>query len=277
MTVNFSGDETRLAFIGAGHMGVALIDGLVASGYAPERIAVFDIDSSALERLHNRTSVRVFDTASAAVEGADLLLLAVPPKNLPDVCAKLASAVQQQAPLVVSIAAGVRIELLLEWLGGGVRVVRAMPNLPASIRRGISGLYAPASISTAERAVVERVMSAAGAAVWVDSESALNWVTAISGSGPAYFFLMIEVMQQAAESLGLSRDLARELALETACGASELARQSALDADCLRRNICIEGGTTQAAIGVLEQSGFRQILTDAIEAAATRATALAER
>ena len=263
----------RITFIGGGNMAASLIGGMRAQGIAADAIAVSDPNASQRENLHAQHGVRVFSDNAAAVEGADIVLLAVKPQMMEQVCRDLAPSLGQR-PLIISIAAGITCANLQQWLGE-LPTVRCMPNTPALLRQGISGLYASTEVSEEQRAQASRVLESVGAVVWLDNEQQINAVTAVSGSGPAYFFLMIEAMTTAGKQLGLPREVAAQLTLQTALGAARMACESGVDAAELRRQVTSPNGTTAAAIAAFEDGGFRDLVATALKAASDRSVELA--
>lgn len=264
-----SGTES-IAFIGGGNMARSLIGGLVARGHAPDSIRVAEPVAALREALHGDFGVQVFDDAVAAADGAGTWLIAVKPQLMREVCAALAPLAQVQRPLVVSIAAGIPAPRLECWLGGDVAVVRAMPNTPALIGAGVTGLCANARVDAAGRTWTDFLLSAAGKTVWLDDEARMDAVTALSGSGPAYVYLLAEAMQAAGEHEGLPADAARTLALQTILGAARMLTESGEPAAELRRRVTSPGGTTQTAIETFEAGGFRELVARAIHAATER-------
>lgn len=266
---------TRIAFVGGGHMATSLVGGLIARGTPAGAITVADPVPEQRERLHRDFGVHVVDQGVAAVHEADVVVLAVKPQQMAEACRTLAPALAARRPLVISIAAGIRLQDLGRWLGPDVPLVRTMPNRPALIGCGITALYAGHEVGDAAREAADRVMAACGPTVWVTDERQMDVVTAVSGSGPAYFFLLIEAIEQAGIDLGLDPVTARKLSVETAHGAGRMAA-SAFDSPAeLREQVTSRGGTTAAALEVLEAGGLRAILANAIAAAARRSGELA--
>ena len=222
------------------------------------------------EALHRDFGVQVAEGNADAVQGAATWVLAVKPQVLRDVCEALAPLAQAARPLVVSIAAGITSTQIEHWLGGGVAVVRCMPNTPALLGAGVTGLYANARVDAAGRDAAAALLAAAGETVWIDVESLMDAVTAVSGSGPAYVFLLAEAMQAAALRERLPADAARTLVLQTVLGAARMLTESDADAAELRRRVTSPGGTTQAAIESFEADGFRELVGKAIHAATRR-------
>lgn len=265
-----------ICFIGGGNMAQSLIGGLIHNGYDSQHIIVSDPDSTRLQQLAELYSVRTSEHNLPAVEVADVLLLAVKPQILAQVCQQLQPSVQQKQPLIISIAAGIRSTDIERWLGGNLPVVRTMPNTPSLIQAGATGLYANARTSTEQKAIAEQVLQAAGLTLWVEKEALLDAVTALSGSGPAYYFLIMQAMQRAGEQLGLDAHSADLLARQTALGAARMATEGEDDPATLRAKVTSKGGTTAAAIASFEASQLDQIILRALTAARDRATELAD-
>lgn len=268
------GYRMRLTFIGGGNMASALIGGILARGGAAADIQVADVMPQARERLHAEFGVAVHESPVAAIAGSDCVVLAVKPQQLRDVAIGLAAHVGTR--LVLSIAAGIRTDDLSRWLGGHARIVRAMPNTPALVRAGITAVYALPAVTPAEREAIQQTLSAAGKVLWVAREQLLDAVTAVSGSGPAYAFYLIEAMQDAAMQLGFDVDAARLLSVETVLGAARLAEASDASAAVLRARVTSKGGTTERALSVLEARGVKQSLVDAMVAAEARSRELGD-
>lgn len=251
-------------------MARSLIGGLLKRGQAAENIAVSEPFPATAESLAGDFGVAVYSDSAAAVVGKAIWLLAVKPQMMREVCEGLRAHADTSEPLVISIAAGISLASLRQWLGPKAKIVRSMPNTPALIGAGITALFAQGDVSAEQRYSAQEMLNAAGASVWVDSEALMDAVTATSGSGPAYFFLMIEAMQAAAISQGLSPEVARALVLNTAYGAAKMALESDEPASILRERVTSPGGTTAAALAVFEQAGFRAHVNDAITAATAR-------
>lgn len=268
--------QPTLAFIGAGNMGGAILRGLIRQGYPASSIIATGRDLERLQELAATTGVRVTDNNVEAIEQADVVILGVKPQMMKAVCEPLAEVVQRRQPLLISIAAGLQVESLESWLGGSLPLVRSMPNTPSLVGAGIAGLYANSRVTAEQKSWVETISKAVGQAVWVDSEQQLDAVTAISGSGPAYYFLFTEALAQAGEQLGLTPELALQLARQTAAGAGRMLETTDdLPAE-LRRKVTSPGGTTEQAILSFEQKDLRGLVTQATSAAAARAAELAE-
>jgi len=266
--------KTRIAFIGAGNMAASLIGGLRAQGVDASQITASDPGADTRSRVHAEHGIEVFEDNAEAVAGADVVVLAVKPQVMKAVCQTLQPTLQD-GQLIVSIAAGITCASLQAWLGARP-VVRCMPNTPALLREGVSGLYATLEVTDAQRQQAEQLLSAVGTAVWLEHEQQLDAVTAVSGSGPAYFFLLIEAMTAAGEKLGLPRETASQLTLQTALGAARMAVSSDVDAAELRRRVTSPAGTTEAAIKSFQGNAFEAIVEQALQAAATRSAELAE-
>jgi pyrroline-5-carboxylate reductase len=267
--------EPTLAFIGGGNMARSLVGGLIADGWKPARIHVADPDPQQTELLARRFSIVTTADNRAAVEHADALVLAVKPQVIRTVAGELAPLIRLRHPLVISIAAGIRETSLREWLGKDTAIVRTMPNTPALVQSGATALYANPAVSKAQRNLAESVLRAVGLAIWVDDEAMMDAVTALSGSGPAYFFLLMEALTSAGSRLGLPEDTARLLALQTAFGAAKMALESVEDAAQLRRRVTSPGGTTERAIGVFLEHDFEGMVLQALQAATERSRELA--
>ena len=260
----------RIAFLGGGNMATALIGGLLAKGADARSISVVEVSPAARERLGARYPVHIATAPDAAVQRSEVLLLAVKPQ---DAKAALAS-ISVNRQLVISIAAGLTLSALSRWLGGYRRLVRCMPNTPALIGAGIAALHALPEVSADERKKAEGILGAAGEVVWVDEERLLDPVTAVSGSGPAYVFWLIEQLSASAEKLGLPADVSRKLALHTVLGAAKLAASSDESPATLRKNVTSKGGTTEAALKVFDEEKLAQHFARAVEAASRRAAEL---
>lgn len=269
-------NDVTLAFIGAGNMAASLVGGLVADGWDPARIRVADIDPGQLERVAAAAPVATYIDGRAAVEAADAVILAVKPQVMKDVAAELADSIREHRPVIISIAAGIQASALAHWLGEDTAIVRTMPNTPALVQSGATALYANTAVSDEQRSLAESILRAVGLTVWIDDEGQMDAVTALSGSGPAYFFLFMEALQAAGRQLGLADETARLLALQTAFGAARMALESNEDAATLRRRVTSPGGTTEQAINCFIESGLEDIVGRALQAAANRSRELAE-
>ena len=262
----------RIAFLGGGNMAAALIGGLIAKGTDARSISVVEVSPAARERLVSRYPVHVATAPDAEMQRAEVVVLAVKPQDAKSAVASIS--VQRQ--LVISIAAGLTLKTLSRWLGGHRKLVRCMPNTPALIGAGIAGLYALPEVSAEERKKAETILTAVGEAVWVPEERLLDPVTAVSASGPAYVFWMMEQLAASAEKLGIAPDVAKKLALHTILGAAKLAASSSEPPATLRKNVTSKGGTTEAALNVFEEEKLAERFRRAVEAASRRATELGE-
>ena len=268
--------DSNIGFIGCGNMARSLIGGLIADGYPAARISAADPDSGQRQRTSEQFHIEVFEHNRDVIRGADVVVMAVKPQVLPATLREEAGELLRQRPLLISIAAGVRIDTVLKSLGGELPVVRVMPNTPSLIQAGASALYATDAVTSGQRDLAEGIMRAAGLALWLDDEAHMDAVTALSGSGPAYFFLVMEVMEKAGVKLGLSAETARLLTLETAFGAAKMALESRLDAGELRRQVTSPGGTTEQALEVLmDKGGLEGLFEQALAAAKRRSEELA--
>jgi len=267
----------RIAFIGGGNMAASLIGGLRAQGLPASAICASDPGADRRTELHDAHGIDTFADNAQAVAGADVVVLAVKPQVMQTVCRDLAPHLQA-SQLIVSIAAGITCASLQQWLGADTprAIVRCMPNTPALLRQGVSGLFANAAVSDEQKRQAEQLLSAVGLALWLDREELIDAVTAVSGSGPAYFFLLIEAMTAAGEQLGLPRDTAAELTLHTALGAARMACESDVEAAELRRRVTSPNGTTEAAIKAFQAGGLEALVQQAMDAAARRSAELAE-
>ena len=266
--------EVTISFIGAGNMASSLIGGLVASGCHPDRLWASNPSEARLRALHARFGIHTSTDNEKAIALADVVVLSVKPGVCRQVCTALHAPIQATRPLVVSIAAGVTLASLAHWLGETVPIVRCMPNTPALVGAGASALYANPVVDAAMRDLAESILRAVGITLWVDAEAQLEIVTALSGSGPAYFFRVMEALIHGAKALGLSEKQATLLTLQTALGAAKIALESNEDPATLRQRVTSPGGTTEAAISVLETADIDKLFEEALSAAHARAKAL---
>ncbi|RME35126.1 MAG: pyrroline-5-carboxylate reductase [Gammaproteobacteria bacterium] len=265
-----------ISFIGCGNMGLSLIGGLIADGHPAENLRAMDKEPAQLDRLHRLFPVRGTDRLEEAVAEADVVVLAVKPQGLKALCLELAPLLPGPGPLILSVAAGIPTGALQRWLGEERAVVRAMPNTPALVGSGASALYATAQVSEEQRILAENILRAVGLVIWLEEEEQMDAVTALSGSGPAYLFLVIEAMEAAGRELGLEPQQARLLSLQTAYGAAKMALESELDPATLRQQVTSPGGTTERALEVLESGGLRSLFLNALTAARDRSRELAQ-
>jgi pyrroline-5-carboxylate reductase len=267
-------DDT-LAFVGGGHMARALIGGLLAAGRDPASIRASDPLPDARRQLESSfPGIAVHADNAAAVRDAGTWVLAVKPQHMREVASGLAPLAAAARPLVVSIAAGIRIADLAAWLGPRVPIVRTMPNRPALLRCGVTALFAGESVTPSQRARAGGILGAVGGQVWLEDEALMDVVTAVSGSGPAYVFLLIEMLEAAAVAGGIDAPDARRLAVETVHGAARMAREVGEDPATLREQVTSRGGTTAAALAVLERAGIRDTFASAVRAGALRSREL---
>ncbi|HEY1180935.1 MAG TPA: pyrroline-5-carboxylate reductase [Rhodocyclaceae bacterium] len=264
----------RITFLGGGNMAAALIGGLREKGFSAAGMQVIELNPETREALTDKFGVRCTDTVDAASLNCEVLVLAVKPQQMREAVAPFVGKLGAQ--LVVSIAAGLRVADLARWLGGHQRIVRTMPNTPALIGAGITGLYAAAGVDAEQRELADTILAAVGSTVWVEDEAQVDAVTAISGSGPAYVFYFIEALEAAALELGFDLPSARKLALETTLGAARLAARSNDAPAILRERVTSKGGTTEAALRSLEGDAVRAAIARAAKAAAARGRELGE-
>lgn len=270
------GAQPLIGFIGAGNMARSLASGLLKNGWGKNQIILSDPEPAQRQAIESVLGVKTFTDNQVVAAQADILVLAVKPQVLGEIAMNLASAVQKKKPLVVSIVAGVRLEDLDRWLGGGLAIVRTMPNTAALIGSGAAGLYPNERVNETMRNQAESILRAVGVTVWLDDEYLMDVVTALSGSGPAYFFLVMEALEQAAIDSGLDPKQARLLTLETAFGAAKMALEGHEEPSQLRRRVTSPGGTTEQAVKVLEQGDIRHLFKKAVQAAVNRAREIAD-
>ncbi len=257
-------------------MAAALLGGLIAHGWPAAAIRVVDRNAEKRADLHARFGVQVPAEAGPAVAAADILVLAVKPQGLAQTVAELADVIHNSQPLLISVAAGVREPDIRRWLGYDAAIVRTMPNTPAMLGKGASALYANPHVSTAQRATALEILQAVGLALWVENEAELDAVTALSGSGPAYFFLFMELMAKAGTELGLNSETALQLTLQTAQGAAAMAQSGEASPAELRQRVTSPGGTTEHALQSLEQDDLAAIVARALGAARDRSVELGD-
>lgn len=266
---------TQLAFIGAGNMAACMVAGL--SEHAPwAEVLVADRHPEKLSDLARRYNVVPAKTNQDAVASASVVILAVKPQAMKAACLEIRAVIQKTKPLIITVAAGVETAQVAQWLGGALSIVRAMPNIPAQVQQGMTGLYAGSHIGEAERALATRIFSAIGVSIWVPNEDDMHAVTAVSGSGPAYYFMFMEAMEQAAVSLGLNKEAAHLLVTQTALGAATMAQSSRWSPAELRKQVTSPKGTTEQAILSFEQDGLRTMVQQAMIACAKRSESIAQ-
>ena len=268
--------QPKIAFIGAGNMSKALVSGLVGSGYESNKIVIANPSKEKLQYFSESLSVRTTSDNVEAAQQADMIVYAVKPHKVRLISEQLCEVVKQNQPLILSVAAGVKINSMAKWLNYTGPIVRAMPNTPASIGEGCTGLFANTAVSDDQRIVVERIFGSIGVFAWLPKESLLNVVTAVSGSSPAYIFSIMEAMQKAAITMGLDANTASLFTAQSVLGAAKLALKQDNQFAKLREAVTSPQGTTQAALDVFKQQKLDKIIADGMQAAADRAEELAE-
>jgi pyrroline-5-carboxylate reductase len=265
-----------ISLIGAGNMGSSLIGGLIAAGHPNDKLWAADTSLDKLDRLKATFNIHTTLDNTEAVITADVVIFAVKPLLFAPVAKELAQTLQIHRPLIISIAAGIQVATMVHYLGNEAAIVRAMPNTPALVRLGATALFANAAVSNGDRKIAEKIMSAVGLVKWLKTEALMDSITALSGSGPAYFFLIMEALEQAAVELGLPVDIAHLFTLQTALGAANMAIKSDKSLAELRKEVTSTGGTTEKAIAVLEEYNIRQLLLKTLETAKLRSEELAQ-
>ena len=263
-------NSTTIGFIGAGNMAYALISGLINNGFSAQNIKLSDTDAALLSLRANEFNLEVFTDNTALASQCDIIVFAVKPQILSVVCKELQAHIDHK-PLMISIAAGVRATDINRWLGGDSAIVRSMPNTPALLGKGATGMMANDAVNDEQKALAEQILGAVSQCLWVEDEKMIDAVTALSGSGPAYFFLMIESMAKAGVALGLDEKTAEQLSIQTALGASMMASNGEDSAHELRAKVTSPNGTTQAAIESFQDQNFEMIVSHAMRAAFDRA------
>ena len=260
----------KIGFIGGGNMASSLISGVIASGHSPQDLWVSDINPETLKVLADNLKVNTSTNNDDIINAVDVIVLAVKPQILSSVAKNAATSIQRKQNLVVSIAAGISQHSLSQWLGDNIAIVRCMPNTPALVLTGATALHANAQVTTEQHDLAENIMRSVGIALWVNDESELDVVTAVSGSGPAYYFLLMEAMEKVAIDMGMSEITARLLVQQTALGAAKIALESSESPEQLRKRVTSPGGTTEQAIETFEQGGFTALVSKALHAARNR-------
>ena len=268
--------DINIAFIGGGNMARSLIGGLLDDGVPSTRVWVADPNTRALQNIQEDFAVRTTPDNSEAASHSQVVILAIKPQIAKSVVLELASVIQGSQPLVISIAAGIRESDLRSWMGDDIAIVRTMPNTPALVRSGATALFANSAVSKEQKNLAESILRAVGMTLWVSDEGLMDAVTALSGSGPAYFFLVMEALQRAGEHLGLPRDTARLLTLQTAFGAAKMALESTEELAELRQRVTSPGGTTERAVQVLQNHHLETVFDEALRAAYQRSVELAK-
>jgi pyrroline-5-carboxylate reductase len=261
---------TTTTFIGAGHIAQALIGGYLATN--PDRLIASDPLLTQLEQLPEK--VERSESNRAAIADADVVVLCVKPNTMAGICSELKD--YSTGKLFISVAAGITTESMMSWLGEESAIIRCMPNTPALVGKGMTGLFANPKVSSNQRDIAEQILGSVGKFHWFDDENSLDVVTAISGSGPAYYFLVMETMQKAGIKLGLPPEVSRKLVLQTALGAAQMALESDLSTEQLRINVTSPGGTTQAALTKMIEADLSGTLIEAIDAAYERSKQLSK-
>ena len=267
--------QPSIAFIGTGNMAGAILEGLMATGYPVDKLWAtrrqIDKLASYAERGVNTTTEN-----HLAIEAADIVVISVKPQMMRDTLTELAPTLQKRKPLLISVAAGISCDSLERWAGGELAVIRSMPNTPSLLKLGASGLFANPRVTDEQKAQATSISEAVGIATWCDTEEDIDQVTAVSGSGPAYFFLMMEKMIEAAQALGMSPEAARQLTIQTAKGAAEMAAQTGIEPAQLRKNVTSPGGTTEQAINSFEHDQLGDVVLRAMSACKNRAAEMSE-
>jgi len=266
----------NIVFIGGGNMASSLIGGLIADEFDAKHIAVVEIDGDKRQRLVQRFGVQTQENICGALGDADVVVFCIKPQQFKQVAQDSTSDIQAANPLVISIAAGIRTADIASWLGGSFAIVRAMSNTPALVQTGASALFANANTSDDQRSQAESILRATGIVEWVDDESLIDVVTALSGSGPAYFFRIMEGLVKGAVQLGLPKEAAHLLTIQTALGAAKMALESEEDIATLREQVTSSGGTTEQGLKVMNNNNIDQLLLDVLEAAHQRSIELAD-
>jgi pyrroline-5-carboxylate reductase len=262
---------TKIGFIGGGNMAASLLNGLVASGHDPKQLWVSDINSEALNALSSNLNINATQSNEEVIKEVDIVVLAVKPQILSKVAREISPFLKKHQ-LIVSIAAGINQASLSKWLGADAAIVRCMPNTPALVLTGATALHANDRVSPEQRDLAETILRA----LWVDIENELDAVTAVSGSGPAYYFLLMEAMEKAAIELGLNEAIARLLVQQTALGAAKIALESSESPGELRKRVTSPGGTTEKAIKTFQDGGFNQLVSNALHAAKDRSVEMSK-
>lgn len=266
-------NNSIIGFIGAGNMTNAIIKGLIDNGYNKDNIIISDIDDNLLKKRQQEFAIKTYNKNSDILINCDIVILAVKPQNLHLVCLEIKDYVSEKN-LILSIVAGINLANIYKWLGKKAKIIRAMPNTPILVKKGVVGLFANELVANKEKNVIDLILSKVSSCFWLKEEQEIDAITAISGSGPAYFLMLMEIMTAAAIEIGIDEKIAKEITIKTALGASIMADNSDKDSKQLRVDITSKKGTTEAAINYLEEQKFRDIMTKAIKMAFNRAKAL---
>lgn len=267
--------QAKITFIGAGNMASSIVGGLIKKGFPAENITATDPYQPSLDKLGAEFGVNINADNGIAAKKSDVIVLAIKPQVMEQVCRDLSSHLDHK-PMIVSIAAGIDIQSLNAWLGNDLAIVRCMPNTPALVQTGASGLFANAQTNAEQKILANDILEAVGVVQWLDREALIDPVTAVSGSGPAYYFLFMESMIEAGIAQGLTRENATELTLQTALGAAKLAQSSDVDVAELRRRVTSPNGTTEQAVLSFEQQGLRDMVAKAMQACSDRSVEMAK-
>jgi len=268
--------EFSIGFIGAGNMASALAEGIIAKGFPALSLLLSDINEQQLQNIQQKLGVKITTKNEELIEQSDVVVLALKPQVMKQVLLPLASLFQKKQPLIISIAAGITVSSLQSWTGEELAIIRCMPNTPALVNLGASGLFANNKTSKEQKQQAEQILTSVGIVEWLESENKIDMVTALSGSGPAYFFMMIEAMIEAGIAQGLSKKSATELCLQTALGAATMAKESDVDISELRRRVTSPKGTTEAALNSFSENNYQDIVKQAINAAYKRSIELSK-
>lgn len=269
-------ENCSITFIGCGNMSRSLIGGLIANNVRTENLTATDPDEDQRQNIAEQFGITTLEDNNAAVANADVIVLAVKPQVMHQVVSELADAVKGSSKLLISIAAGIKLDSLSEWLGESSAIIRVMPNTPALIKAGAAALFANEHTTNSQKNTAEAMMRSVGSAIWLESEDLMDTVTALSGSGPAYFFYFMEAMEKTAIDMGLNNEQARLLTIETALGAAKMALLSASDLAELRTQVTSPGGTTEQALNVLKQGKLEELVREAMDAAKQRSIELSQ-
>jgi pyrroline-5-carboxylate reductase len=268
-------DKPRLAFIGGGNMAKSLIGGLIDKGFSSRCISVSDPVEKNLDQLNRKFGIATTSDNSIAAKDVDLIVLCVKPQILESVCKELQASLNQTPP-VISIVAGIPLSLLMDWLGENTPIIRCMPNTPALVQSGAAGMFANQNVDKKLRNLAEEIFDAVGLCCWLEKEEDIDLVTAVSGSGPAYFFLFMEAMEKVAIDLGLDQEISRKLVIQTVSGAAKMAVESDMNPTELRTCVTSPGGTTEKAVNAFLEGDIMGLFNKAMNKALERATEMAK-
>ena len=269
-------EDSTIAFIGCGNMARSLIGGLIANGTAPENLSASDPDEGQRHAISDQYAVKTDANNNTIINSADVIVLAIKPQMMSVVMHDIADALKDTNKLLISIASGIKLDSIRNWLRTDMALVRVMPNTPSLIQAGAAALFANQHANETQRNIAEAMMRSVGTAIWLDNEEQMDSVTALSGSGPAYFFYMMEAMEKAAEKMGLNKEQSRLLTIETAVGAAKMALLSPSDPEALRQQVTSPGGTTEQALNIFMQNQFEELIDKAMTAAKQRSEELSE-